>query len=170
MAYSAPNTSWVAGDPVLYTDMNRIEANTEALHNPPSGSSDFLDVSDYTINSATFANVDGTNFSVTVTITGDTVLVGMNFTLVSAVVAHFDITVDGTRKGGDDGLFSCRWSTANDRGGLFGAIRITGLSAGEHTFALQWKNAGSGTNSTIYGGNGSSGTQNHPSFWVAEVS
>lgn len=163
MSFVTPITDWVAGDPVLYTDMNRIEGNTEALWNPPSGSSGFLDVANYTVNSATFANVDGTNLAVEITITGDTVLFLFNFSTGGARVSYYDIHNGTSRIGGDDGLFKVTGTQ-----GVPGAIRLTGLSPGTYTFTLQWKNDGGGT-TTLFGGNGSAGDQVHPRFDVVEI-
>jgi hypothetical protein len=170
MTYQTPNLAWAAGDPVLFPDMNRIEGNTEALHNPPAASSGFLDVSDYTINSTTYANVDGTNLSLSITLAGDTAVVFLNFTVTSLRKVYFDISVDGTRVGGDDGLFTIiQDNVAGQRFAVGMAIPIEGLSAGSHTFNLMWKNDAGGT-STLYGGNGSAGDQVHPKMRVVEIS
>lgn len=167
MPFSTPNTSWVAGDPVLYIDMNRIEENTEALHNPPANGSGFLDLSDYSASVASFANIDGTNLSTSITITGDTVLVIFSGVFGSSVSrqVHLDISVDGVRVGGDDGLVNFRTNTSDNRHGIL-VVPITGLSAGSHTFNVMWKNDGT---TLLYGGNGTSGTQWHPYLRVMEV-
>jgi hypothetical protein len=149
--------------------MNRIEANTEALWDPPSQTSGFLDVSDYTINSATYANIDGTNLSRTITITGDTVIVTFTGVLGGARKTYLDVHVDSARIAGDDGVWQCAQAAGTDRIPITLFVRITGLSAGDHTFTLMWKNDAGGS-STLYGGNGSAGEQVHPKMDVFEVS
>ena len=74
--------------------------------------------------------------------------------------ARFDIEVDGTRLGGDDGILLLSYSNARDhsvRQSVSVSHLIQNLSAGSHTFKLQVK-----TRSYM---SLSAGAQ----FWVREI-
>jgi hypothetical protein len=171
MPYTTPNTAWVAGDPALYTDFNRIEGNIAALKSPPADSFK-LDSANYTTTSTSFVDVDSTNLSFTITTAGGDSVVEVHFhaTVINATISQkvfFDVDVDGVRHGGDDGLIFVKQDASNDNYPLAFTRRIEGLSAGSHTFKLQWKvDGGTGT---IFAGAGSAGTDIHGQFWAKEA-
>jgi hypothetical protein len=123
----------------------------------------------YTTSSATFVDIDATNLTATITITGSCVLVGFEATKSGVGAAQFDITVDGTRLGaaGADGLSV---ATGDIGGTVYWPVHVfalaTGLSVGAHTFRIQWKSA---SGATLYAGAGSAGTDYIPHFWGIEV-
>jgi hypothetical protein len=82
--------------------------------------------------------------------------------------AIFDILIDSTRyaSGGNDGLLAAQ-DASSARGPVSAALLITGLSAGAHTFKLQWK-AVTGT-ATLYAGSGVGNTDFIPTLWAVEV-
>lgn len=167
MAFSTPKT-WSAAL-VTVADMNTyIRDNQIALKDPPTDSYDVNEVADYTTTSATFVDVDATDLALTITTTGGDVLVHFHGTTIhsSTNARFFDVDMDGARLGGDDGFLNI--------GGSDDAIPasftrlVTGLSAGSHTFKLQWRTS-AGT-LTMYAGAGTSAGDVHPQFWVREVS
>lgn len=145
-----------------------VVANLLALKSPPTDTYEVDEGANYTITATSFTNVDATDLSLTITTTGGDVLIGWNCLLNNngaSTINSFDVTMDGTRIGGDDGIH-----------GLFvsnGYVPISftrlkkGVAAGSHTFNLQCKVSG-GT-ATIYAGAGTSNYDFHPQFWVREV-
>lgn len=167
MAWTQAKT-W-GNEPLVAGDMNtHLRDNLEALKDPPQGGTDIDNVSDYSTTSSTFVDVDATDFSTTITTHGSDVLVTLCVTVAGATnYAFFDIEVDGTRVGADDGILKKHCdSTAPDSMTLY--YWVKGLAAGSHTFALQWK-ASTGT-IKLYGGQGAAGTQLHGQWDVREVS
>ena len=168
--WTTPKT-WSTGEALTASDMNtHIRDNLDALKEPPTASYACDEASDYTTTSTTFVDVDSTNLSLQITTTGGDVLIGFVGTvqLTTAASILFDVDVDGTRDGGDDGI--CRgYSSTNTLIQTIGFVRlITGLSAGSHTFKLQWKTT-SGTLVDLYAGAGTSNRDLHPQFWAREV-
>jgi len=123
----------------------------------------------YTISSATFTDIDGTNLSFTVTTGARRVKMSFAGSVLCGATANqqifLDVTVDGTRQGGTVGLVGFR--NANDTtqrrfNGSFTYLTDV-LSAGSHTFKFQWA-AASGT-ATIE----ADGSANSPRWWVEET-
>lgn len=167
MAWTTPKT-WTA-EPLTSSDLNtHLRDNLSALKSPPSSSYTLNEVSDYTTTSTIFVNVDAAKLSLNITTTGGAVLVHFHGAIECSATANifFDVSVDGSRTAGDDGIIVEQAAAQAEVIGF--TRRITGLSAGSHTFNLQWKTA-SGT-LTLYAGAGTSGKDIHPQFWVAEVS
>lgn len=133
----------------------------------------------YTTTSTSFANIDGANLSIALSIAGSAVLLGFTGAIYdSANIANaqvmLDFTVDGARVGaaGLDGLLPVRTSP-NATGIIiencsFG-ILVTGLSAGSHTFKVQWRRVSASCTPNLISGGGSSPTDSIVGFWAAEV-
>lgn len=124
--------------------------------------------SDYTTTSTSFVDVDATNLALTITTTGGDVEVHFDGNAYNASLTEqifFDVDVDGTREGLDDGFIYI--ITNSGKQPSFTRL-ITGLSAASHTFKLQWKTTAS--TATIPAGAGSAGSDVHPQFWVREIS
>ncbi len=145
--------------------------NLDYLNNRPSDEYTADEVSDYTTTSTTFVDVDATNFSLTIETNGGDVRVGFRGNVAYAsqnLEVYFDVVVDGTPVGGDDGLNGQRVTLGLAPGfNVSFDAYITGLSAGSHTFKLQWKV--SRDTAILYAGAGTSGGDVHPQFWVKEV-
>lgn len=167
--WTTPKT-WAVDELVTASALNtHLRDNLNALKTPPSAHYECNEASDYTTSGTSFADVDATNLALTITTNGGDVLVHFHG-LVSNTVGRVFLDVyesDGAaRIAGDDGMI---------RSGLNGEAEtltftrlITGLSAGEHTFKLQWKvNTGTGT---LYAGAGSTNADVHPQFWAREMS
>jgi len=177
MAWVNPKTDWQPDQIVTADDMNDIGGDLGALKQPPTDISNVDHGSDFTTSSSTFVDVDpdanvATNqFAVQVTTNGGPLLVtftgsiGQN-TSVDANV-YFDLTLDGLRIGGDNGItvVSCR--TGESRNVSF-VYWIENVSAATHTVKLQWRTV-SGT-ATLWAGAGVGGVDVHPQFSAREVS
>lgn len=174
MAWTDPKT-WTS-EPLTSSDLNtQLRDNMEALKLPPTAHYDPQETADYTTTSTAFVDVDSTNLSLTITL-GDVddsdVMIGFHATVNSNTDSrvYFDIDVDGTRLGNPDGIiFVQRNDTADAFDHMVSFVRlVTGLSAGSHTFTLQWK-VSSGS-ATLHAGAGTANRDVIPQFWVREVS
>ena len=173
MVWTAPKT-WTS-EPLIAGDLNiHLRDNMEALKEPPSADYVLDESADYSTTSTSFVNVDGTNLSLTIETNGGAVMIGFYGTFKpgsNSNIGYFDVEMDGGRIGGDDGLIACERAatggTPNKLAVSFVRL-VTGVSAGMHTFNLQWKvNGGTGD---LYAGAATSGLDIHPQFWVREVS
>ena len=133
-------------DLVTEADMDALRGNIEYLLDPNKQRILRDNGSDYTTTSTSFVDVDATNLAATITTNGGPVLVIVNSVVWnSGGYTDFDVTVDGARIGG-----SFAWGLLRTtNGGSFEtfciAALVPGLSAGSHTFKLQWKvTAGTG--------------------------
>ena len=129
----------------------------------------FDDSADWTTNSTSLVDIDNTDLNITITTTGNPVRVHFHGTFDSnaALNLFLDVTVDGTQHGGNDGIGKERIGGTN----LFVIISftrlVTGLSAGSHTFKMQWKvNANT---VKLYAGAGTAATDVHGQFWAEEI-
>lgn len=169
MAWTTPRT-WAVGEAITADLLNtHLRDNLSELKDPPSASYALDESSDYTTTSTSFVDVDATNLSFTINTTGGDVMAHFHGTVdgLGAYSYYFDIDVDGTRIGLDDGIYETQHSSAAANGLSFTRL-ITGLAAGSHTFKLQWKVEG-GTGK-LYAGAGTSTHNAHGQFWVREVS
>jgi len=158
--------TWSVGQLVTATNLNeQLRDNLEFLKAPPTGVRNVNQASDYATTSTTFVDVDTTNLSFSInTAGGDVLIVFFGRVNSSTGNVYFDVSVDGVRIGGDDGLTS---GPSGHHPIALMALK-QGLSPGTHTFKLQWRvSAGTGT---LYAGAGTSGLDLHPQFWVREVS
>lgn len=166
MTWTTPKT-WT-NEPLIAGDLNtHLRDNMEALKDPPTAHVELDELTDYSTTSTTFVDVDATRLSLTVDTNGGAVIVGFAgaMQITGANFAYLDVTVDGTRFAGDNGLLGIRDTVLDN---VSFVILVTNLSAGSHTFALQWR-VNSGT-ATLFAGAGSTNTDLHPQFWVREVS
>lgn len=144
MGWTAPST-WNPGQVVGASDLNvQLRDNMAYLLSQRPGVLVKRDNNAaYTTTSAVFVDVDSTNLAISLTINGSAVLVTFAAVVTCSLLGdvYMDITVDGTRYGsaGADGVWETHIDTAGYGHSLSGAIMVTGLSAGLHTFKLQWK-------------------------------
>ncbi len=168
MTWTTPKT-WQVDELVTAADMNtHIRDNLNALKSPPNAVYTPDETGDYTTQSGSFEAVDATNLALTLTTNGGDLLVHLHATVKNSASAriYFDVTVDGTRVAGDDGIIATALSDSPE---VVSFTRlVSGLSAGEHTVTLVWK-VSAGT-ATLYAGAGTSGLDLHPQFWAREVS
>lgn len=168
--WHTPQT-WNTNDLVTATNLNeQLRDNMEWLKAKTSTNRYVDESSDYTTTSTSFVNVDGTNLSLSLTTVGGDVLIGfasaVNYSASGGLI-YFDVEIDGTRFGLNDGIVLINSPTANGTMNASFVVLKTGLSAASHTFKLQWK-VNSGT-AKIFAGAATSAADLHPQFWVREV-
>jgi len=171
MAWTTPKT-WNVDELLTAANLNtHLRDNLNALKAPPTARYECDEASDYTTTSTSFVDVDGTKLAVTITTGGGDVLVHFHGCVShssSNYRIHFTVTVDGTPVASDDGIIGTAAPQAVPGNPVSFTRLITGVSAGEHLFKLQWKTQG-GT-AKLFAGAGTSGADLHPQFWVREVS
>jgi hypothetical protein len=165
MPWTQPKT-WTS-EPLTSSDLNmHLRDNLEMLKAPPTASYTLNQATDYTTTSTTFTNVDATNLSLTIVTSGGDVMVHFDCFCANATGAvYLDFTVDGARHAGDEGVAR---TLSNSGQSLAFTRLVRGLTAGSHTFNLQWRVSG-GTG-TLYAGAGTVNFDIHPQFWVREAS
>lgn len=180
MTWTAPRT-WDNNKFVTADDLNeQLRDNFLWLLNRPSAVHTVDEVSNYSTTSTTWADVDGTDLAHTIDVKSGAVEVhfhgavrisnsGANDTFV-----YFDVTVDGNRHAGDDGIVGESFDGGNAWSGMRTVSftrRITGLTPGSHTFRLQWRVASSAgtTTATLYAGAGTTRLDVHPQFWAKDA-
>ncbi len=161
MAWTTPKTDWNTGELVTAADINAIGENLAVLRHPSTAVAAYTTAED--INNPTnnvFTDVDSINLSLTITTNGGDVLVHFDG-VVQRGDGHnntensFDVAVDGNRQGSEDGL--TRTHVQIPRLNQSFTRLIQNLSAGPHTFSLQWKN---GRSVRLFAG---------AQFWVREI-
>lgn len=168
MAYTAPRT-WI-DETSDAADFNvDIRDNQLALKAPPTARHEVNEGLDYSLSSTSWSDVDGVDLSLSITTTGGDVMIGFIGTAnVTGATVYLDVSIDGTRivNLASGGLASINTSSPT----LINFYKLaSGLSAGSHTFNLQYRMAGAGT-LTIYAGAGTANYDIHPRFWVREMS
>lgn len=168
--------TWSASEGVTAALMNlEIRDKVNALKSPAYFNCVIDQASDYTITGVTtFTNVDATNLSATLTTGGGAMLLGFSGSLnVSAGVntyrAYLDIVIDGsTRLGGDDGLLVRGYTIGAVENASF-VVMTAALTAGQHTFTLQYKVNNASATAIMYAGAGTASHDIHPRFWGIEL-
>jgi len=158
MAWTTPKTDWETGALIAASDMNEVGENLATLKNPATAV--YTTTEEITVlHAPEFADVDGDNLNLSITTAGGDVLVHLHGTgrrRSGDTDCDFDIDVDGNRQGGDKGILSTRlYSYYHD---LSFTHLIQNLSAGNHTFKLQYKTQRDGIR--LLGG---------AQFWVREI-
>lgn len=145
-----------------------IRDNQRALKDPPSANHEVNEASNYTTSSDTWADIDTTDLTLSITTTGGAVMIGFVGSFIGGGnTGVVDVAVDSTRivnqaTGGM--LFIVTDAGAK----VYSFVHIIeGLSAGVHTFALQWRRL-SGT-ITLYAGAATANYDVHPQFWAREL-
>jgi hypothetical protein len=166
-AWTTPKT-W-SSEPLTSTDLNAYVRDNQAffksvLDNNDSYTAD--EGSDYSTTSSSFADVDGTNLSLTITTNGQVVYVGfVGFARASGsgtAKIYFNVDVDGSDYFSDDGIAQLAYNQEYESVSF--VVPITGLSAGSHTFKLRWK---TNQTATLYASNAVEDVR--PMFWVQEI-
>lgn len=96
----------------------------------------------YTTTSTTFVDVDATNAIVTITTGARRCLIvfsGLVDNLTADAYTSFDVAIDTVRQGGSFGLVWVRENPASNRANPSFSYLSAALSAGAHTFKLQWR-------------------------------
>ena len=174
--WTAPIT-WAVDQLVTADNLNeQVRDNLEFLKDPPTDEYTLNEGSDYTTTSTSFVDIDATNLALTIETGGGDVLVHFHgvFGSVSGsgtAVAYLEVDVDGSPLAGNDGIIAIYIDDAADHFPLSFTQLIQGLSAGSHTFKLQWKRTTSASAVVaLWAGAGTSNNDLHPQFWAREVS
>lgn len=180
MPWHTPIT-WVADQLVTETQLNQqLRDNLSYLKervDAPASAAYFLNESaDYSTTSTTFVDIDPFRLSFTLNTSGRALMIGFHGVVAAATttesIAYFDVTVDGVRVGGDDGLTLVARKTGAGNSAAVDSVAfvvlVEGISAGEHIFRLQWRI--SGGSMLLRAGAGTASFDVHPQFWVREVS
>ena len=128
-------TQFLAGDGVYRTPVSGGLQNSRILYTG----------GDFSTTSASFVDIDATNAAITITTGANPVLIGFGGRLTHATTAdpsYIDIDIDGTRQGGTNGLIEPHPSAIGIRMHLGYVYQTVALSAGSHTFKMQWFTAG----------------------------
>lgn len=169
-SWSTPKT-WVASESLTSTNFNaELKDRLNAVKSPAHFKCYIDEAADYTTTSTTFVDIDATDLSATITTGGGKVALfftGVVYQSATTARVYLDITVDGTRLGLDDGLTVTRVSSMPSHAGVSLSVLTGTLSAGSHTFKLQWKVDG-GTGG-MYAGAGTATADMHPTFWGIEI-
>ena len=171
MAYTTPET-W-ANELVTSAKWNaNLKTNILALKDPPSDNYEANEGANYTKTGTSWGDVD-TDFNHSITTTGGAVLLSFTGNVNAAgdptSLAFLDVSVDGTRivNQASAGLAV----VINSVNTLVSFSRlVTGLSAGAHTFNLQWATNSGLVTATMYAGAGTASYDLHPQFFVREIS
>lgn len=171
---------WQTGAVVTAAEMNTyISNNLLALKNRVSAQYRLAEAADYSTTSTSFVDVDATRLALTLETTGGHLLVGFHGCMKAVGFGvYFDVDIDGTRVGGDDGIIMTDPQSTYGAQSISFVRLVTGIEAGSHTVKLQWKKATATSNAvTLFAGGStyiSTGTyvvegMLHPQFWVLEV-
>lgn len=145
-AWTTPRQDWALNDLVTAPDLNAIGENLAYLKQPSARAS-------ATITPASTGSTSWINrASLTLTTRGGDLQVCFYAAIFHTALgrAHFDVALDGTRIAldGTDGSLEL---TPGGSGSLIQAaltLLLTGIAAGSHTVALQWKTDAAGLNIT----------------------
>ena len=175
MSWTTPKT-WLAGSPLLAAELNtHLRDNLAALKAPPTNGYGLNRPSDYSTSSTAFVDVDSTYLALAITTSGGDIMVGFACSVVvNACAVALDLTIDGVRVAGDEGIIEVGNLRSDEARSLSFVYLLSTVPAGAHTIKLQWRvDTGS---ATMYAGAGSAGVTYggladiHPQFWVREVS
>jgi hypothetical protein len=170
MAWTTPK-DWTTDELVTASDMNtHVRDNLNHLFSPPGDNYECNESSDYSAAPSSFADIDSTNLALTLTPSGDTVMIGFHGNISKTTGRVFLDVAYGTssRVGGDDGVICT--SNGADREPVSFVRILTGLTPDtECTFKLQWKVSNTGDNATLFAGAGTTNGDLHPQFWVREL-
>lgn len=152
MAWTTP-TTFVAGNVLEAADLNeQVRDNMTYVHSgKPATSIARNNGSDYTPG-ASFADVDATNLSITLSLTTGRVVISAQVVIKAAtsqsIDCYLDVAIDGTRHGGTNGITVESTTDPKTKGAGF-YVMVTGLSVGSHTFKLQAKQTHTGVAGAI---------------------
>lgn len=170
-SYATPKT-WAASEALTATLFNTYIRDQILAVKTPAYFRCYMDeAADLTTTSTTFVDTSATALSATITTGGGVMLLGFSASVASgagsnAYRAFFDVAVDGTRIGLDDGLIS-HYGPYTASASF--TVVTAALAAGSHTFKVQWKVSNALNTTTLYAGAGTAAADIHPTFWGVEL-
>ena len=164
MVRRALRTDWTNGELVSADDMNAIGESLATLRSSGKAIAAYTTTANIIGNAAQYTDVDSENLNLTITTTGGDVLAHFQGTVTNhfssgTYEGYFDVTVDGNRQGGEWGLIG--YKIEEDNSCVSFTYLIQNLSEGPHTFKLQWRESGSGSQSIKL--------RPYAQFWVREI-
>ncbi len=137
MAWTTPKTNWKTGELVTAEQMNAIGENLAELDRLRSNVAAYTTQADINVPAdwKTFRDVDSDNLNLTITTSGGDVLIHFHGSM-TAGNATFDVEVDGSRQGHEDGI---AYTQSSQTASISFTRLIQDLNAGAHTFKLQTK-------------------------------
>jgi hypothetical protein len=136
IAFRAALASSVVNSPL--GELDQAIGNIRGL-----GFKTYTTVAAYTTSSSSWTSIDPTNMSHAINTQGGNVLVLFSGSFLHSVIPsnmRLDVDVDGSRIGSTaDGIARISWPVANLE--IYAGILnvVTGLSAGNHIFTMQWR-------------------------------
>ncbi len=141
MAGTTPKTDWANGELVTADDMNEIGELLKRLVAPPPTAS-YTTPSDISGRPSSWTDIDSNNLNFTLNTAGGDVLAHFQGAVHSGdsrgQTVSFNLEVDGVLQRGDTGIVSAGLAANKLRMPVSFTNLIRGLSAGAHTFKLQW--------------------------------
>ena len=165
MNWQNPKT-WNTGDLLTAQEMNaQLRDNLQYLKGLPYAQNTIQKDKNYTTASRGFVAIDDSTLSITLRTAG-AVLVGFLGTLQAdrPTNIYLDLLVDGVRLGKNNGIACLHFKDANKRQCLAFTLLRDQLTAGEHTFQLQWR-IGTGR-ATLFA---AAGRDDQPAFFWARA-
>jgi len=170
--WSTPLT-WQVDQLVTEADLNReLRDNLNFLKDPPTAFVELAGRDDYSTTSTRFVDVDRQRLALSVTTAGGDLLVaffGMVRNSSSSGGVSVDVSLDGTRLGGETGLIGSHAESREWTPLAFLALARE-LAAGPHNLFLQWRRNPVSGSATLAGGAGDHDARMHGQFWAREVS
>jgi hypothetical protein len=164
MAWTTP-VDWTTGQMLSAADLNKVNANLNALKSPPYDLKKGNGSTTMSTASTTYVDVSS-SLNISFTTYGGLIMLGFTGTVAIPAGANFflDVEVDGLTQLGNGSLFYFGNSTP---AGLSLPVTFTTFTAAltanqSHSFALRWK-ATAGTVTLINNAN------SVPIFWAREV-
>lgn len=165
MNWQNPKT-WNTGDLLTAQDMNaQLRDNLQYLKGLPYAQKTIQNDRNYTTRSSSFVDIDDSSLSITLRTAG-AVLLGFLGTFLAdqSTHIHLDLLVDGVRLGQNNGIASLYFQAGHRAQSLAFTLLRDQLTAGEHTFRLQWRIATG--HATLYA---AAGSRDAPAFFWARA-
>ncbi|MCY3947392.1 MAG: hypothetical protein OXF44_14035 [Anaerolineaceae bacterium] len=165
--------TWQVDQLVTEADLNsQLRDNLGFLKDPPTAFVSLDEERDYVTSSNSFVDVDRERLALSLTTAGGDLLVvffGMVKNSARDGGGSFDVALDGSRIGKDDGLIGSvivltQWQPVS-----FCAL-VRDLAAGQHNLHLQWKRSHGKGAIYLSAGADTSFADYHPQFWAREIS
>jgi hypothetical protein len=153
MAWTSPPTVSPGGLISASLFGNVIRDNLNYLHSgQPVQKLVYAHTADYSTNLNTWSDVDATNLAFAMTLTTGRAIIDAHFTLgadnTSGSAALVDVIVDSTTRAGHT-TYGLARVTQNSLDHVHITAVFTGLTAGSHTFKLQFRNLTAGAVTTL---------------------
>ncbi len=168
MAWTTPKTDWNNGELITAGDMNAVGENLNILKETTASENLPRAVGTTTQhinrNSGSFVDIDSENLNLTITTQGGDVLVHFDCSVRHSdgsrgATVYFDVNVDGSLLGTGWGIMENKMDVYYHNVSFTRLLQ--NLSAGSHTFKMQWKeNSGGGRGARL---------APHAQFWVREI-